>query len=312
MSWLEMKVDDLAFLVLREDRYSIVVRRTSEVDHGDALGTLLWSSGLDPSDSVVRGDAWRRLVRTLGGTGSTAEALTERLKKRGDKRLMPLVAPAEECVTLERNNVQWPPGWQYVLPAADCERYFCIRGVDDRVRALVGVMDGTGSLPPGLIEGDGGTLWLEASWGDESAVEAVKSLLTDPPVGLVPSAARQLWTRWVAGEHQARLAALTGSDWTVELGSGGWAYEGQSAPDLLSALEMIRPDASRPASAVQIRTSTNFPRNRLGFRDGVERLVESGVRFLRANPDTGFSAVLADGHTADGATLSELARRAAR
>jgi hypothetical protein len=310
--WLGLKVGDLAFLVLREDRYSIVVRRTSELHPDDALGTLLWSSGLNPSDSLVRGDAWRRLVRTLGGTGNTAEALTERLKKRGDKRLMPLVSSAEERVASERNNTQWPPSWQYVLPSIGCERYFCIRGMHDRVRTLVGVMDGTGSLPPGLVEGDGGTLWLESGREDESALKAVEGVLADPPVGLVPSAARQLWTRWVAGEHQARLAALTGSDWTVQLGPGGWVYEGLSVPDLLSALEMIRPDASRPTSAAQIRASANFPRNRLGFRAGVERLVECGIRLLRANPDTGFSVVLADGRTATGPMLTELARRVSR
>jgi hypothetical protein len=164
---------------------------------------------------------------------------------------------------------------------------------DGRRRVLLGVLDARNQPPRGLVLTDGGLLWMEGHGLDTSDVEDV---LAAPPVGLIPSARRKGWCRWLRAEHALRRCALHGVDWQIRKTNDGWHTSSGSVFDtLIDALEETMqevPDGGRPP-AMPIRSA--YPRSAGAFRALAEEAVSRGLQALGADRDSGFRATFAGG-----------------
>jgi hypothetical protein len=293
---------DYAFFCIRGDRYDFVLRARSELREADALGTLLWSCGLDQRDETLRHSPWRHLARSLGGESRGREEIRRRLHARRDDELLSLLeaVEAEGGVRLPG----WIEGWAYRAAPLPHEQLLVLEGGEHGVRVAVGVVDTSGQPPPGLIPSDGGVLWLDQPAGFE--YEEVEALLNAPPDGLVPAARRSEWSRWMRAEHVARRAALVGSDWSVKPNGQGWSTSGDAHDRLVEALESLEDprhgDAAVPAAPIR----QTYPRSAVAFQRAVEAAIRKRLALIRADATRGFVAAYGSGREVVGASLMDV------
>ena len=302
---LSCQENDLAFFAFRPDCYRVVVRHQHEHDPQDPLGSLLWHCGLDPHDDEIRARPWQRLARAIGGTGNTPDAVEERLRARGDKRLAALLTEAAAQGRTGNGLSIWPPFWQFVLPDQDDGDRFVLQRPDGWIRTALGVLDGSAQPPRDLTLGEGGTIWLTLSPADDLGL--VDALLESPPAGLVPSAARPSWVRWMRADHAARRAALLGTAWCVERGTHGWRLDGAEDRPLEDALLSLRASEQKMVSRPpRSRVQSAYPRNGLAFAAAVRRACTDGLVALFAADETGYRAMFADGRAVEGVSLVDV------
>jgi hypothetical protein len=296
---LEAEDGDLLFLQVRRSRGRLLLRRRSERPDRDALSGLLWSCGLDPTAESIRRDPWPRLGRALGGSAAGRDEVRRRLMRRGDERLLALLENAQPA---SRRSHSDDSTWPYTgRLAVDVTGGVVVEGDDGERRVLLGILDASNRPPRELTLSDGGLLWARGM-GSDSDIDAYMS---SPPVGLIPSARRRGWCRWLRAEHLLRLSALRDLEWCVERRSDGWATpDGAVATALIDALETAVcdiPAADRPPLT---RVRTPYPRTAGAFRALVKDAVDQGLRSLVADPDSGFRAVYS-GREISAASLHE-------
>jgi hypothetical protein len=288
-------------VVFREASYRMIVRKAREVEPDDPLGSLLWYCGLDPRDDEVQSRPWDRLSRALGGSGGTPEAVKSRLEERRDKRLAALLDDARAVGP--RLTPGWPPFWQYVLPDQDEVEMFVLQRSDGFARVAVGTLDATAQSDASLTLGDGNLLWATLQPTDE--FERIQDLCDAPPSGLVPSARKGSWIRWLRAEHAGRRAALLGEDWVIDVDSDGWRLRGSTFGELTAALLSLRLDDRTVCDAPTTRVERPYPRTGLAFTGLVRRARGAGLRALRGAGTEGYEAEF-ESRTATGACLVDV------
>jgi hypothetical protein len=292
LSVLQAADGDLVLLQVQGSEARLRLRSTRERVQGTPLEELLWSCGLDPADESVQRDPWPKLGRALGGSAAGREEARHRLLVRGDDRLLSLLEASR--VTTQSTGSKSDPSWHYTgALVGDGSSRVVVEGGYGRRRVLLGVLDASNQPPRGLVLTDGGLLWMEACRREASGVD---DLLTAPPIGLIPSARKKGWCRWLRAEHVLRLCALHGVDWQIRKTNDGWHTSSGSVCDtLIDALEHAAPevpDGGRPP-AMLIRSA--YPRSAGAFRVLSEEAVSRGLQALGADQDCGFRATYAGG-----------------
>ena len=117
---------DYAFFCVRGNRYDFVLRARGELLDADALGTLLWSCGLDLRDESLRHSPWRHLARSLGGEMRGREEVRRRLRVRRDDELLKLLDVVETEGGVRAAG--WIDGWAYRAAPLPNERFFALEG----------------------------------------------------------------------------------------------------------------------------------------------------------------------------------------
>lgn len=278
---------DLLFLQVRGAQAHLLLRRVSEIGGSEALERLLWSCGLDPSDETLALDPWVKLVRALGGSAGQREEVRRRLMLRRDVNLLAL--QQSEIAAYSRRSVD--SSWEYTgRPVQMGTPRLVLEGRDDQRHCLLGLLDASNRPPRGLTLTDGGLLWLDGV----DDVSQAEELLVRPPLGLIPSARRAAWCRWLRLEHVLRLTALSSRHWEVRQAGAGWAPSDEvGAVTLIDALEHVAKlafdaDAER---LPQARVRSPYPRSAGAFRSLVDEAIRGGLRALGADHDSGFRAV---------------------
>ena len=294
--------EDVAFFCYRERRYDVLLRRHRELDEADALGRLLWTCGMEPSDDRYRHEPWHCLARALGATGATREAVRRRLDARRDHGLLELLASVQPG----RGSLSprgWPEGWQYVCPLDEEWEGFALLGSDGRRRVAAGVIDVSGQPDDGLVVTDGGLAWVEDDQsGDvDGSVRAGRESLR----GLIPAARKPAWSRWLYAEHRLRVAGLSGSSWSVSRGARGWLVDGVDSDSLLAALERLAPRDAVPDPPAEPAREP-YPRSALAFERALADAETRGLMMLSADPRSGIRGSYASGREMTGSALLDV------
>jgi hypothetical protein len=293
---------DYAFFCIRGDRYDFVLRARREVQDADALGTLLWSCGLDQRDEALRHSPWRHLARSLGGESRGREEVRRRLHVRRDDELLSLLEVVEAGGGVRMPG--WIEGWAYRAAPLPHERLFALEGGEHGVRVAVGVVDTSGQPPRGLVQSDGGVLWLDQPTGFDHA--QVEALLSEPPEGLVPAARRSEWSRWMRAEHVARRAALLGSEWSVKAGGRGWSISGDVHDRLVEALESLDDQGEGDARLPQNSVHHPYPRSTIAFQRALDSAARRRLDSIRGDVSCGFVAAYSSGNEVEGTSLMDI------
>jgi hypothetical protein len=205
--------------------------------------------------------------------------------RRGDEKLLALLENSQPASRQgNSDDSTWPYTGRLVLEVTGG---IVIEGNDGRRRALLGVLDASNQPPRDLTLTDGGLLWTEHVGSGSDA----DTYLSAPPDGLIPSARRSGWCRWLRAEHLLRLSALRDVEWRVERRSNGWAAaNGVPATALIDALEAVVGEAVASERPPLTTVRTPYPRTAGAFRALVEAAVHHGLRSLAADPDLAFRA----------------------
>ncbi len=294
--------DDYTFFCVRGDRYDFILRPRDQLRDADALGTLLWSCGLDPRDDTLRHSPWRYIARALGGETRGRNEVRRRLEVRRDDELLNLL----ELVEAEGGvrTPGWIEGWAYRAAPLAHERFFALEGGEHGVRVAVGVLDTSGQPPRGLVGSDGGLLWLDQPAGFDS--EELEALLESPPGGLVAAARRGEWTRWMRAEHVARRAALTGVRWSVEPSGGRWSISDDLHDRLLDALETLEDQSIGNTAVPDTPVRQPYPRSAVAFQRALDAATRRQLAVIRADSTRGFVAAYGPGREIVGASLMDV------
>ncbi len=290
---------DFAFVCFREGRYSITLRRKSELEGADALGRLLWSCGLDPSDTGVRQDAWHLISRAVGAANPTRHEIRRRLEVRCDLERAEMLESTSGLVAGEQ---RWPGGWQYTSAEVESDGPLLLSAADGRHRVAVGVVDVSGQPDAKLVVTEGGLAWLDVPpLSGQPAAEETDARLP----GLILASRNPGWNRWVRAEHRLRVAGLRGD--AVELAKldDDWEHGGHRG-SLLDLLGRLAPpsDAAPEGPAVTLRQP--YPRNALAFGRALADAESRGLRKLAAEQSCGIAALYDDGTRIVGCSLLDV------
>jgi hypothetical protein len=297
---LGARAGDYVFFCVRGDEYGLILRARSEVHGADALGELLWSCGLDHQDEMMRYSPWRHLARALGGEARGRDEVRRRLERRRDPERIALL----ELVDARTGSGGWSDGWWYRSPALPFDEFFVVEGGEHGVRVAVGVADASGQPPRGLIQTNGGLLWLDQADGLDQ--EEAERLLREPPAGLVPAARRTDWNRWLHAEHVARRAGLAGAEWSVVTRANGWEIADQHCDGLVDALQKVLQANDWDVVSPRFPIRESYPRSPLAFDRLAEAAVRRGLVAIRGEQQSGFVAVYGAGREVFGASVVDV------
>jgi hypothetical protein len=288
---------DLAFLSFRDGRYSLSLRRRIELRDDDALGHLLWSCGMDPSDPNHRRDAWHRLARAVSASSPTRYEIRRRFETRRD----PELARQLDAAAVRGTVRGWPSGWQYTCRMVDEADALTLLGPDGRRRVAVGVIDTSGRGDDALIVTDGGLAWIEVDC-DANVSIADRSRSVS---GLVAAAKKPGWNRWMRAEHRLRLVGLTGGSFCMVRDGDGWASEDvRRSP--LDLLERLQPITGQPVDPPGHAVIHPYPRSSFVFERILSSAESRGLATLSADPGSGMRAVYDDGMAATGSSFLDV------
>ena len=301
---LDVAEGDFVFVGVAPSRWSAKARRRLELRGVDALGKLLWACGMDPHDDEARREPWRAVGRALGGVAADRESVRERLVHRGNSDLvqeLDAARPDRESDEATNAGTGWRADWQYASALVGDETRFALRSPGGAVRACLGVStDGTAHVE-GTFMGAGNLVWVDLDGlGDDEDLPHVRT----PPVGMVVTALRPDWVRWMRMEHRARGAGIFGVPWTLGVEDRRWTYTATPHADLLEALAVL-PPATDQIGRVRGRVVTPYPRSAFAFTRLAQRAVSKGLLSL-AGGELGLTATFADGTAVTGLSLSDI------
>jgi hypothetical protein len=295
---------DFAFVALNAHEYELFARRQREKVSGDALGSLLWGCGLDPTDTKTRDDFWQSLSRVLGGVGADRESIRQRLLERGNTELVTALDGIRIGAARTARDDAWGPGWELVMRLGPDERLFSLEtSGSPTIRIAIGVSTEPVEARDTTVDTTG-VVWVETNTDDSSGAET-------PPTPSDVVLANPGWVRWKRAEHHALRTALAGTPWLLEFGSGSWHNDAAAYVDLADALASVSAtdDATDPTPPLQ-PPRTECPRSGFAYDVLARRATARGLRSMRANTATGFEATFEVGNVARGAMLADVLREA--